>query len=235
MKKLLLILAAVLLVPALSFALSLTVSATTTAGQNLGPHRVLECTGYSYVPAGNPWTQCSNKGAASTLNFGILSTRLKKTDGTDDGGAGCFYGEKFFIVYLYPDAWGGAGYDLRQATASFTGATAIQNAVVMTPVYSKDDKFVDDPTAPIQGILNDPLLGITGEAYGPPVLARKGGRILMARRPRIVRAEYGIPPYPAAGDPNPVADSEWKPVQLNTATGTYTTPAGSIVISITPI
>jgi hypothetical protein len=231
MKRLFLILAAVLLVPTLAFALSLTVSATTTASQNLGPHVVLECTGYSYNPAGDPWTQCSNKGAASTLNFGTLSTRLKKTDGTDNGGAGCFYGEKFFIVYLYPDAWGGAGYDLRQGTASFSGATAIQNAVIMTPVYSKDDKYSTDP----QGILNDPALGITGEALGFPILARKPGRILMARRPRIVRAEYAIPPYPATGEPNPVADSEWKPVQLNTATGTYTTPAGSIVISITPI
>ena len=231
MKKLFLILAVVLLVPALSYALSLTVSATTTAGQNLGPHVVLECNGYNYVDSGDPWLQCSNKGAASTLNFGTLSTRLKKVDGTDNGGAGCFYGEKFFIVYLYPDAWGGSGYDLRQATASFSGATAIQNAVVMKPVYSKDDKYTTDP----QGVLNDVALGITGEALGEAVLARKGGRILMARRPRIVRAQYSISPYPAIGAPNPVADSEWKPVQLNTATGTYTTPAGSIVISITPI
>ncbi len=232
MKKLLLILAAVLLVPTLSFALSLTISATTTAGQNLGPHKVLECTGYNYVDSGNPWTQCTDKGAASTLNFGTLITRLKKADGTDNGAAGCFYGEKFFIVYLFPDAWGGAGYDLRQATASFTGATAIQNAVVMTPVYSDKDSY-DGITD--QGILNDPALGITGEVRGDPVLARKGGRILMARRPRIVRAQYSIPPYPKSGDPNPTADTEWKPVQLTTGTGTYTTPTGSVVLSITPI
>jgi hypothetical protein len=210
----------------------LTISADVDSGYALGPHNVLECTGYSYDPAGDPWTQCVDRKGLVTLDFGTLSSRLKDSGGNDAGGAGCFYGEKFFIVYLYPDAWGGAGYDLTQ-TAATSLPVQIRNAVVMTPVYSEFDKY--DPAKPGQGILNDPALGITGEVLGDPVLAYNGGRILMARRPRIVRAQYSIPPYPATGDPDPVDDPAWEPVQLTTPEGSYSTAAGGVLISITPI
>ena len=219
MKKLFSILVVMLLVPTLAFPLSLTVSATTTSGTSLGPHRVLECTGYSYNPAGDPWAQCLDKLAASTLSFGTLTTRLKSPTGTDIGGAGCFYGEKFFIVYLYPDAWGGKGYELKQAIATFP--TAIANSTVMTPVYSSDDMYTDEA----QGDL------ILGETLGSAVLAKKGGLILKAKRPRIVRAEYAIPPYPDTGEPNPVSDPAWTPVPLTTTSGTFT--SGTMTISIT--
>jgi hypothetical protein len=149
-----------------------------------------------------------------------LTTRLKTPTGADDGGAGCFYGEDFFIVYLYPDAWGGRGYELRQATASFPSPVA--NSVVLTPVYSRDDAYSG------QGAQGDL---ISGETLGTPVLARSGGLILRAKRPRIVRAQYSIPPFPAAGDPNPVSDPAWVPVPLTTPSGTYV--SGSITIAIT--
>ena len=232
MKRLLFVLVAILCVPTLAFALSLTISASVDSGTNLGPHNVLECTGYNYNPAGDPWSQCIDRKGLVTLNFGTLSNRLRNPDGSDAGGAGCFYAEKFFIVYLYPDAWGGSGYDLTQ-TAAASLPVQIRNAVVMTPVYSEDDKY--DPAGSGQGILNDPSKGVTGEILGSPVLAYKGGRILMARRPRIVRAEYSIPPYPATGDPDPVADQDWEPVQLTTPQGSYSTSAGGVSIAITPI
>jgi len=221
MKKLFLILAAVLLVPTLALAqVSLSVHATTTSGTSLGPHRVLSCKGYSYDPTGDPWAQCTDRGTLSSLNFGTLTTRLKTPTGADNGGAGCFYGEDFFIVYLYPDAWGGRGYDLRQAPASLPAA--ISNSVVMTPVYARDDAYSGQGP---QGDL------ISGEVLGSPVLARNGGLILTAWRPRIVRAQYSLPPYPAAGDPNPVSDPAWTPVPLTTGAGTYS--SGAITIAIT--
>ncbi len=231
MKKLFIILAVVLLVPSLSFALSLTVSASTSSGTSLAPHKLLQCKGYLFTSDTlDPWDPalCTDKGVATTLSFGALTTRLKKPDGTDGGAAGCFYGGDFFIVYLFPDAWGGKGYELKQAAATFP--TAIQNSVIMKPVYADQDKF--SPTDPGgQGILNDPALGISGEQLGTGVLAYKGGLILKAKRGRIVRAQYSIPPYPKAGDPNPIDDPLWKPVPLTTPATTYT--SGAITISIT--
>jgi hypothetical protein len=224
MKKLFSILAVMLLVPTLAFALSLTVSATTTSGTNLGPHAVLKCKGYLFAANDkiNPWdlANCAQPGTISALNFGTLSTILQNDDGTDStNGADCFYARDFFIVYLYPDAWGGKGYELRQASATFPAAIA--NSVVMTPVYSKDDKYEGATTS--QGDL------IAGEVYSPtPLLAKNGGLILKAKRGRIVRAQYSIPPKKA--DDTPWATG-WLPVPLTTTAGTYT--SGTITIAIT--
>jgi len=228
--SLLLIATMILVAPSVVSAggpVSLSVSATVSDGTDLGTHEVLECTGYSYVKTGDPFVQCTRKGAAAVLNFGTLSTRLQKTDGSDDGGAGCFYASKFFIVYLYPDAWGGSGYELKQTAASFP--SAIANSVVMTPVYSASDKY--DPAKPeTQGALN--VAPYSGEVLGVAKLAVNGGSILKAKRPRIVRAEYGMPPNPKTGEPKPTSDSAWKPVPLDTTAATYT--SGTITISITP-
>jgi len=218
-EKILSILALLLLVPAITFAaVSLTVKATVGGGTALGSHLVLECTGYNYNPAGDPFTQCTNKGAATSLDFGSLGTRLLTSTGADNGGADCFYASKFFIVYLYPDAWGGKGYELTQTAATFP--PQISSAVVMAPTYSTDDKYAGQTTG--QGAL------ITGETLGSAVLAKNGGMILKAKRPRIVRAEYGIPPKPGTGDTRPAG---WTAIPLTTATGTYT--SGTITISIT--
>ena len=220
--SLLLIATMIFVVPSVASALSLTVSATVASGTNLGAHTVLECTGYNYNDNGDPWTQCSNKGAATALNFGTLTTRLLDTGGADIGGADCFYASKFFIVYLYPDAWGGKGYDLKQTAASFP--SAIANSVVMTPVYSPNDAYSGQGA---QGELN--VAPYSGEVYGNAVLAVTGGSILKAKRPRIVRAQYSIPPIPKVGDPLPAPN--WKKVPLTTTAGTYA--SGSITISIT--
>lgn len=214
----------VLALPLLAQAdISLTVNATVNSGTSLGTHTLLKCTGYSYNPSGDPWVQCSKPANQTTLDFGTLTTRLFKADGSDDGGAGCFYGRDFYIVYLYPDAWGGNGYDLKQEAGTFS--PEIQNSVVMTPVYSPDDKYLGQSA---QGDLNPP--GTTGEVLGSAVLAKNGGSILIARRPRIVRAEYGIPPFPETGESRPAS---WEAVPLTTPGGlTY---SGSVKITLTEL
>jgi len=203
--------------------ISLTVSASVDSGTSLGTHTLLRCTGYNYNTSGDPFVQCSNLGTQTAMAFGSLTNRLLKTDGTDDGGADCFYGGVFYIVYLYPDVWGGKGYDLKQNAGTFSAT--IQNSVVMTPTYSSSDKYLGQSA---QGDLNP--AGITGEVKGPAVLAKDGGSILKARRPRIVRAEYGIPPKPKVGESRP---ANWQAVPLTTPGGTSYT--GSVVITLTEL
>jgi len=211
----------VLSVPCLGFAaISLTVNASVIAGTNLGPHVLLKCTGYNYNQGGDPFVQCANQGTSTSLAFGQLTNQLYNSSGQPTEGAGCFYAKEFFIVYLYPDAWGGKGYDLKQTAGTFSAEIA--NSVVMTPVYSPDDKYSGQTTG--QGNL------ITGETIGNPVLAKNGGQILKAKRPRIVRAEYGIPPLPDPTVPTDTRPSGWSEVPLTTAAGTY---SGSVQITVT--
>lgn len=213
-----------LFVPAAVSAAPLSVSASVSGGYALGDHVLLSCTGYSYNQAGDPWAQCTNLGSSTTMNFGALTTRLMTPGGADAGGAGCFYASTFFIVYLFPDAWGGGGYQISQAT---TADPAIASALVFTPVYSPDDTYgagqprQDDLTGAEQAA--NPQLGVTK-------VATDGGLILQARRPRIVRAEFGIPPYPDAGS-GQTRPANWSPVPIETATGTY---SASITISVAP-
>lgn len=232
--SLILVGAMILAVPAMAEAISLSVSAKVTSGTSLGTHTVLACNGYSYDKNGDPWSQFYAKyEGGNTLAFGGkngdtttgLVNRLYNSDGEDIGGAGCFYAANFFIVYLYPDAWGGKGYELKQQV---TAPTVLQKALVFTPVYSADDRY--DPTATVgQGDLTNeeegwnPDINVSQLAHSPvtPLL------ILKAKRGRIVRAEYGIPPYPGEGDTRP---TDWEPIPLETPTGTFTT---SVSITLT--
>lgn len=200
--------------------ISLTVQAGVSSGTTMGPHTLLQCVGHSYVKTTSPFSQCTNMGAGLSMNFGTLTTRLLTPSGLDDGGAGCFYSDFFYIVYLYPDAWGGKGYEIKQDPGT-AFSTAIANAVVMTPVYSIDDKYDGDIIG--QGA----LLGT--EVLGSPILAKNGGSILRARRARIVRAEYGIPPIPDPTVPTDTRPATWSSVPLTTAVGTYN---GSVKITL---
>ena len=216
----LMLIVALLFVPSMASALDLGVSASVTGGAALGTHVLLECTGYSYNSAGDPWGQCTATPGGTTLNFGTLTTRLKNSSGTDIGGAGCFYAEKFFIVYLFPDAWGGTGYDIQQQ-ASATPA-AIANALVFAPVYAEQDRYSGAATG--QGALNDEET-TNNPNVNQAQLAKNLGRILKAKRPRIVRAEYGIPPFPGTGQTRPTG---WIAVPIDTPNGSY-----AITITVT--
>jgi hypothetical protein len=232
MKTLTMILIAAVLILGMAVeakAISLTVEAQVASGASLGSHMLLTCYGYKVVGDGttfDPWASgnCSTQEKNGTiLDFGILSTRLRNVDGTDNGGADCFYGENFFVVYLYPDCWGGKGYDLTQSPATFSD-TNIGKAVVFTPVYSSKDKY--STTGAEQGAM------ISTEITNNPnvnkaILATTGGRIFKAKRARIVRAQYGIPPKPATGDTRPTG---WAPIPVTQASGSY---SGQITITLT--
>jgi hypothetical protein len=213
-------------VATLAFAdISLSVNAVADSGTTLGTHAMLKCTGYNYNSSGDPWTQCTNLGAATTMNFGTLTHSLKDTAGNETGDAGCFYGGSFFIIYLFPDCWGGKGYDLKQSTPIFSNE--IKDAVVRTAVYSKDDKYSG---AAAQGDLTTAELALNPQ-LGVSYLARDTveahARILKAKRARIVRAEYGIPPYPKTGETRPTG---WLAIEKTTLAGTY---SGSAKITLT--
>jgi len=230
MKKLSLILVGALIlgIPSIILAaspISLTVTTAIPSGTNLGTQKVFDCPGYKTIS--DPFIDCSDKGAATTLKFhGKLETDplvfvLYDTAGNPKpapNGAGVFYALNYNIVYLYPDAWGGVGYQLSQNAAGGL-PIPLQNSLVMTPVYSDKDKFQwPDLTYHEQGIL------IAGEVKGPAVLAKNGGSILTARRARIVRAEYGIPPSSLV--------SGWAGIPLTTSASTYT---GGVTITLTQI
>ncbi|MFA6217073.1 MAG: hypothetical protein WDL87_05410 [Candidatus Omnitrophota bacterium] len=214
-------------VATLAFAdITLSVNAVADSGSSFGDHAVLKCKGYSYVATGNPWTQCTNLGSVTTMNFGTLTHSLKDTAGVETGDAGCFYAEDFFIIYMFPDCWGGKGYDLQQTTQTFP--SAIDDAVVRTAVYAKEDKY--STTGPEQGALTaaeitlNPQLGVT---YLAKDITTGHNRILKAKRARIVRAEYGIPPFAKTGETRPTG---WTAIDKGTLAGTY---SGSVRITLT--
>lgn len=211
---------------------SLGVSASVSSGTSLGPHALIECTGYNYNTTGDPWTQaaCIQRGTATTMTFrgkgptDPLTTRLYDTAGNDIGGAGCFYAANFYIVYLFPDAFGGKGYELRQNTATGTVFTNLDtmNALVRTPVYSRNDKSAS--TGPIQDDLTAEEEGWNPQltpsiSYLARDVSAANNLILRAKRARIVRAEYGIPPIPGTGQTRP---GGWQAIPLTTAASTYT-------------
>jgi len=205
--------------PSMASALDLGVTTSITGGASLGQHVLLECTGYSYNPAGDPWTQCTSTVGGTTFAFGTLSTRLKDSGGNDVGGAGCFYAEKFFIIYLFPDAWGGTGYQLNQVATS--SSSAILNALVFAPVYASADKYSVSGAAQgamsAQEVTDNPNINVATQA-------KNSAMIFKSKTARIVRAEYGIPPFPASGSP------VGTPVPISTPNNSYTV---SITISLT--
>ena len=189
--------------------IGLTISAQVTSGTSQGAHTLISCNGYNYDPEASPWTQdaCYSIAAGGTsLTFGGINgvgglvTQLYDAGGTPTVGADCFYAANFHILYMFPDAWGGAGYQLSQSPAALPGVIA--DSVVLTPTYSEDDEFCygTPQVCTAQGALNS-----SEETWNPqltpsvPVLARLGSLILYSNRGRIVRAEYGIPPKPAEG------------------------------------
>ena len=226
--------------------ISLSASATVSGGSGLGQQVLLKCKGYKVTNPDtmNPWDTaiCPTKTIGGTaLDFGTLSKTLRDVNGnplTPNSNAGCFYAEDFFVVYLYPDAWGGTGYQLFQSAASIP--LALQNSMLFTPVYAAADIYdnnldgdVTDPGEIAQGALT-----ATEETLNPqvtpatPSLASaptNAGLILKAYRPRIVRAQYSIPPYKA--DNTPWATG-WVAVPLTTAAGPY---SGSVTITLNPI
>lgn len=202
--------------------ISVSVAASVSGGTALGPHALLKCTGYSYDENGDPWSQCASLGTATTLEFGALTTRLYDSGGNDTGAAGCFYGKDFYIMYLFPDAWGGKGYELKQSAGTFS--PEILNSVVRTPVYSAADKY--SASGPGQGALT-PTEVANNPQLNNSYLAKDAGLILKAKRPRIVRAEYGIPPFPATGDTRPTG---WSAVPIDTTAGSY---SGAFTITMT--
>lgn len=240
MKLLSILLAIVLMLGAPLVAradVSLGVSAQVASGTSLGDHALLECTGYNYNPALDPWAQCANLGKTFTMKFrgktstDPLTTRLYDSAGTDIGGAGCFYAVNFYIVYLFPDAFGGKGYELRQNTATGTVFTNLDtmNAVVRTPVYSKDDKYsalgpIQDDLTAAEETLNPQLT--PSVSYLARDVSAANNLILKAKRARIVRAEYGIPPIPSAAETRPVG---WKAIPLTTIAATY---SGNVNITL---
>lgn len=230
--------ALVLFMPAIASALSLTVSAQVTSGTSLGSHTLLDCNGWNYNCGGDPFAQCTNKGTSGALTFhgkattDPLTTTLYDTSGNPTVGADCFYAANFYIVSLYPDAWGGAGYELKQSVATLP--SVLQNSVVFTPTYSLKDKFVWATGSAEQGDLtaeekiNNPQL-----VTPTPKLAKDGGLILKAYRARIVRAEYGIPPKPGAGGwCGATPPAGWSAIPLTATAGTY---SAGVTITLTQI
>jgi len=209
--------------------IGLTVSARVTEGTSMGTHTLISCNGYNYDAGASPWTQAacySISSGGTDLTFGGkngaegLVTTLYDSSGAPTVGADCFYAANFHIVYLFPDAWGGAGYEVRQSAATLPGT--ITNAVVRTPTYSEDDQFCyGTPQVCVdQGALNS-----SEETWNPQLtpsvtaLARNEGLILRSNRARIIRAEYGIPPKKADGTP---WCTGWSAIPLTATAGSYT-------------
>jgi len=218
MRKIVLMIALMLILPVVAFAadISLTASASITPGTAIGPTVLLKCPGYTTVT--NPWVApCTNLGTSTTLNFGTLTTQLKNTSGADIGGAGCFYSPDYFIVYLFPDAWGGKGYILNQVATSTS--TDVLNALIVTPVYAQQDKYSTTEQGAMDAteISDNPNINITQ-------LAKNTVQIFRSKKGRIVRAHYGIPPYKASG----TWASGWTAIPLTTPSADY-----SVTVTIT--
>lgn len=223
--------------PVSASALTLSVKVNVAGGTSLGPHKLLQCRGYkvSDPKKFDPWfgDNCPVRvDSGTSLDFGTLTTRLFDSSGKETTGAGCFYGRDFFVVYFYPDAWGGKGYEIT-ANGNFMDPD-LQKAVVFTPVYAPEDKWdfngdgdFNDTDEGEQG----PLTGFE-PSWNPEInkdkLAHGSNlKILKAKTKHIVRAQVGIPPYPKEGEPRP---SGWDAIDLSKAAGTY---EGQIVITLT--
>jgi len=210
---------------------SLSVRAQITSGVSLPTPAVLRCPGTMSTTA-NPWTTCSI--SSSGVDFGTLTNVL-----ANGRGAGCLYASDFFIVYLYPNAWGGVGYDITQTfTWSNAGTgSALNKALVLTPYYSNLDEFdlngdndTDDPGEDPQGARP------SGSTLGAQTLGAGGSSkaIYKSEKPgsaRIVRAQYGLPPYRDPNNANDTRPSGWEPVPESLGANTYT---GNLVITIAP-
>ena len=235
-----------LVIPAKALAIGLSVQANVGKGASLGPQTTLDCDGYNYNPDSDPWTQPAcpvgrqiEGGTTLTFQDKARTTYLDKTlydsAGNGIGGADCFYGANFYIVYLYPDAWGGAGYQLTQ-TASVPDVD-IGKALVFTPVYSDQDEFCWGPlpqTCETQGALDKPGEEAANPQLTPSVSSLaiapyNNGLILKAGRARVVRAEYGIPPKPGIGETRPAG---WVAIPLTKTAATY---SGSVTITLTEL
>ena len=223
MKRLLTLVIAIVLVLGVSPILfadeteTLDVDAFLPHGVSLADPYVLSC---DEDPGdGNPWTLCDELGSGATMDFGTLTHLLD-----DNTNAGCFFAKRHFKVYLYPDAWGGAGYEIKQ---QFTWDQDLlgdsEKCLVVVPVYSSQDAYAGaggQGDMPATADLGDRSVAInnsvvyTSDKPGTPV---------------IVRAEYGIPPYPASGDPNDNAPG-WVPLSKKQETGTY---GGTVTFTIT--
>ncbi len=205
------------------FAQSITIQATLDHGASLpSSSTILKCPG-TMSTTDNPWAVCA--AAGSGINFGTLSHTL-----TDGSQAGVFYAPNFFIVFLYPTAWGGAGYTLNQKftwTNKLLDEDGGETSLVFTPVYVPEDSSC--ATCPAQGPLpSGAKVGDVGPATG--TVAKL---IYTSGKPglnRIIRAMYGIPPNPAAGKAKPF--DTWKPVPLIRPAGTY---SGTLTLSITEL
>lgn len=231
MKNLLIVVAvALLLVPACAFAdISIGVSGSITGGTSLTQGTLYQCTGWKLQGRTdvNPAVDCVT---ATTLSFGSLVKDLKNTAGVVTAPAGCFYAEPYFVVYLFPDAWGGKSYELRQKSATVSN-TAVASAMQMTPVYAAADSFRwPDNTFHAQGALTSTEVTANPQ-INRPVLAASSpmALILKTNRARIVRAEYGIPPFPGTGETRAPG---FVPVPLTTSAGAIT---GTVVFSLTEI
>ncbi len=200
---------------------SITIQATLDHGVSLpSTNTILRCPRV-LLDTEDPFAVCS--AAGSGINFGTL--RHTFTDGSQ---AGVFFAPDFFMVFLYPTAWGGAGYTLNQRfawTTPLLDSNGGQSSLVFTPVYSPGDKLC--PTCDPQ--LGQPAgssLGVAGPATGATAkLIYSSGKPGLNR---IIRAVYGIPPVPATGVPF----TGWYPVPLTRPAGTY---QGTLTISITEL
>lgn len=241
MKKLCLLLAvSVLLLGLNSVAFAqqtIGVAATVTSGVSLPSTKLIrKCSG-TLTASEDPFTSAKCSDASTTgITFGTLLNTLP--DGTDadtlPDPAGCFYDPDFFIVYLYPAAWGGLGYTVSQTfTWSPTGIG--NNSLVLSSVYSPQDRF--SATGPIQGA--KPTGSFVGASTNTADLvnsqAAAGGgakQIYKSEKPGqgvIIRAQYGLPPYPDTTKGETIPFTGWVPVDLKTAAAPY---SGNVVITI---
>lgn len=211
--------------------ISIDFSASIPGSTSIAGPTIYRCTGWKVQGTTvNPSIDCTLD-IDSSLTFGILSKDLKDTTGQVTSGAGCFYAEDYFVLYFFPDAWGGKSYEFTQKSCTVSNA-AVGKAMVMTPVYAKEDQFkLPDGTFVAQGDLTS-----TEQALNPQlnqsILATAGSNalILKADRARIVRAEYGIPPFPASGQTRP---NGWEAIPVSTPAQTGIT--GTIVFSLAEI
>ncbi|MFA5115351.1 MAG: hypothetical protein WC469_04735 [Candidatus Omnitrophota bacterium] len=229
MGKIMLMGVLLMLLPALALAAELTATATiaTAVGVPSLPEPVIRmCDGATFASSGSdPWgSACST---ATALSFGNLSSVL--ADGTT--GAGCFYAPDFFVVYLYPYTEAGQGYVINQTAIS--SSETLMKALVFTPVYAKEDKY--SATGSAQGDLTDdedgwnPEINVTKLAGGGSSTGGTQLQVFKSNAPRIVRAEYGIPPFAGGTDTRPTG---WTAIPLSTLAGSYSV---TITIDIQPV